>query len=130
MNRKFDDDKFRADWQILRIKEANKGLFERFQVRNIDRKDMIVNLSKLYRLFLEEREELINQLFDPADQAAIYSEYREWWDKPDCEVITSRTVYKNLTHTDHSKEIQSKTYFAQFRLCYTDEEYEKWYEPF
>ena len=81
MNRKFDDDKFRADWQILRIKEANKGLFEGFQVRNIDRKDVIVNLSKLYRLFLEEREELINQLFDPADQAAIYSEYREWWDE-------------------------------------------------
>ena len=41
MNRKFDDDKFRADWQILRIKEANKGLFEGFQVRDVDRKDFI-----------------------------------------------------------------------------------------
>ncbi len=130
MDHKFENDRYRADWQIMRIIEAKKGLFEGFRVKNIDRKDTIINLSKLYRHFLAEKEERINYLSESEDQSAIYLEYREWWDEPDSEVLTSRTEIKNLTHSDNTKEIQSKTFFAEFRLCYTDEEYEKWYEPF
>ena len=130
MDHKFENDRYSADWQIMRIIEAKKGLFEGFRVKNIDRKDTIINLSKLYRHFLAEKEERINYLSESEDQSAIYLEYREWWDEPDSEVLTSRTEIKNLTHSDNTKEIQSKTFFAEFRLCYTDEEYEKWYEPF
>ena len=29
-----------------------------------------------------------------------------------------------------TKEIRSKTFFAQFRFCYCDDDYYKWYLPF
>ena len=91
---------------------------------------MIINLSQLYRVHLDEKEDRINYLSEPEDQDAIYEEFREWFEDPECEINTSRTEYINLTHSDHTKEIQSKTYFAQFRFCYSDEDYYKWYLPF
>jgi len=99
-------------------------------VSNDDRKDIKINVSKLYRIYLEENEYRIRYLYDTADQDAIFKEFREWFEDSDCEIITSKNEYMNLTHSNFSNEIQSKTYFAQFRFCYDDNDYYKWYAPF
>ena len=130
MDHEYLNSKFKADWQIRRIRECQKGIFQGFHVPNDDRKEEIINLSKLYRIHLEEKGDRINYLSDSADQDAIYEEFREWWEDPECEIMTSQTEYINLTHSDLTKEIQAKTYFAQFRFCYTDDDYYKWYLPF
>ena len=130
MDHEYLNTKFKAEWQIKRINESQKGIFEGFHVPNDDRREVIINLTKLYRMHLEEKEDRINYLSEPEDQDAIYEEFREWFEDPECEINTSRTENINLTHSDHTKEIQSKTYFAQFRFCYSDEDYYKWYLPF
>ena len=130
MDHEYLNTKFKAEWQIKRINESQKGIFQGFFVPNEDRKEVIINLSKLYRIHLEEKEDRINYLSESGDQDAIYEEFREWFEDPQCEILTSRTEYMNLTHSDHTKEIQSKTYFARFRFCYNDDDYYKWYAPF
>ena len=125
MDYEYLNTKFKAEWQIKRINESQKGIIEGFHVPNDDRREVIINLTKLYRMHLEEKEHRINYLSDSADQDAIYEEFREWWDDSECEIMTSKTEYMNLTHSDHSKEIQSKTYFTKFRFCYSDEDYYK-----
>ena len=79
---------------------------------------------------MDEKEDRINYLSEPEDQDAIYEEFREWFEDPECEIITIKTEYIFLTHSDHTKEVQSKTYHARFRFCYSDEDYYKWYLPF
>ena len=130
MDHEYLNSKFKAEWQIKRINESQKGIFQGFFVPNDARKEVIINLSKLYRIHLEEKENRINYLSESGDQDAIYEEFREWFEDPQCEILTSRTEYMNLTHSDHTKEIQSKTYFARFRFCYNDDDYYKWYAPF
>ena len=130
MDHKFENNKFKAEWQIKRINESQKGLFQGFHIHNVDRREAIINLSKLYRIHLGEKEDRINYLSESLDQKAIFEEFREWWDDQRCEIITSRTEFMNLTHSDRTKEIQSKTYFAKFRFCYTDEQYDLLYEQF
>jgi len=130
MDHEYLNTKFKAEWQIKRINECQRGIFQGFFVPNEARKEVIINLSKLYRIHLKEKEDRINYLSDSEDQNAIYEEFREWFEDPGCEILTSRTEYMNLTHSDHTKEIQSKTYFAQFRFCYNDDDYDKWYLPF
>ena len=130
MDYEYLNTKFKAEWQIKRINESQKGIFQGFHVPNDDRKDIIINLSKLYRIFLEEKEYRINHLSDAADQDAIYEEFREWFDDLECEIMTSKTEYMNLTHSDLTREIQSKTYFAKFRFCFDDDDFYKWYAPF
>ena len=130
MDHEYLNTKFKAEWQIKRINESQKGIFQGFFVPNDARKEVIINLSKLYRIHLEEKENRINYLSESGDQDAIYEEFREWFEDPQCEILTSRTEYMNLTHSDHTKEIQSKTYFARFRFCYNDDDYYKWYAPF
>ena len=130
MDHEYLNSKFKAEWQIKRINESQKGILQGFFVSNEDRKEVIINLSKLYRIHLEEKEDRINYLSESEDQDAIYEEFREWFEDPQCEILTSRTEYMNLTHSDHTKEIQSKTYFARFRFCYNDDDYYKWYAPF
>ena len=130
MDHEYLNTKFKAEWQIKRINECQKGLFQGFHVPNVDRREDIINLSKLYRIHLEEKEDRINYLSDSADQEALYEEFREWFEEPQCEIITSKTEYINLTHSDHTKEIRSKTFFAFFRFCYSDEDYSNWYDPF
>ena len=130
MDHEYLNTKFKAEWQIKRINECQRGIFQGFFVPNEARKEVIINLSKLYRIHLKEKEDRINYLSDSEDQNAIYEEFREWFEDPGCEILTSRTEYMNLTHSDHTKEIQSKTYFARFRFCYSDEDYYKWYLPF
>ena len=50
-NRQMDNEylntKFKAEWQIKRINESQKGIFQGFFVPNEDRKEVIINLSKL-----------------------------------------------------------------------------------
>ena len=130
MDHEYLNSKFKAEWQIKRINESQKGILQGFLMPNEDRKEVIINLSKLYRIHLEEKEDRINYLSESEDQNAIYEEFREWFEDPQCEILTSRTEYMNLTHSDHTKEIQSKTYFARFRFCYNDDDYYKWYAPF
>ena len=130
MDHEYLNSKFKAEWQIKRINESQKGILQGFFVPNEDRKEVIINLSKLYRIHLEEKEDRINYLSESGDQDAIYEEFREWFEDPQCEILTSRTEYMNLTHSDHTKEIQSKTYFARFRFCYNDDDYYNWYAPF
>ena len=130
MDHEYLNSKFKAEWQIKRINESQKGILQGFFVPNEDRKEVIINLSKLYRIHLEEKVDRINYLSESEDQNAIYEEFREWFEDPQCEILTSRTEYMNLTHSDHTKEIQSKTYFARFRFCYNDDDYYKWYAPF
>ena len=130
MDHEYLNTKFKAEWQIKRINECQRGIFQGFFVPNEARKEVIINLSKLYRIHLKEKEDRINYLSDSEDQNAIYEEFREWFEDPGCEILTSRTEYMNLTHSDHTKEIQSKTYFARFRFCYNDDDYYKCYEPF
>ena len=134
MDRKFQNDKFRAEWQMKRINECQKGMFSGFHVPNFatdyDRGEEIINLSKLYRLHLQDKEDRINILSESADQDAIYQEFREWWDDKSCEIITSKTEYVNLKNSDFSIEIESKTYFAEFRFVYTKEQYDFHYLPF
>ena len=130
MDYEYLNTKFKAEWQIKRINESQKGIFQGFHVPNDDRKDIIINLSKLYRIYLEEKANRINHLSDAADQDAIYEEFREWFDDLECEIMTSKTEYMNLTGTLDIKEIKSKTYFARFRFCYDDDDFYKWYAPF
>ena len=130
MDHEYLNTKFKAEWQIKRINESQKGILQGFFVSNEDRKEVIINLSKLYRIHLEEKVDRINYLSESEDQNAIYEEFREWFEDPQCEILTSRTEYMNLTHSDHTKEIQSKTYFARFRFCYNDDDYYNWYAPF
>ena len=130
MDYEYLNTKFKAEWQIKRINESQKGIFQGFHVPNDDRKDIIINLSKLYRIFLEEKQNRIHHLSDAADQDAIYEEFREWFDDLECEIMTSKTEYMNLTHSDLTREIQSKTYFAKFRFCFDDDDFYKWYAPF
>ena len=130
MDHEYLNSKFKAEWQIKRINESQKGILQGFFVPNEDRKEVIINLSKLYRIHLEEKVDRINYLSESEAQKAIYEEFREWFEDPQCEILTSRTEYMNLTHSDHTKEIQSKTYFARFRFCYNDDDYYKWYAPF
>ena len=130
MDHEYLNSKFKAEWQIKRINESQKGILQGFFVSNEDRKEVIINLSKLYRIHLEEKVDRINYLSESEDQNAIYEEFREWFEDPQCEILTSRTEYMNLTHSDHTKEIQSKTYFARFRFCYNDDDYYNWYAPF
>ena len=47
MDHKFENNKFKAEWQIKRINESQKGLFQGFQIPNVDRREAIINLSKL-----------------------------------------------------------------------------------
>ena len=56
MDYEYLNTKFKAEWQIKRINESQKGIFQGFHVPNDDRKDIIINLSKLYRIFLEEKQ--------------------------------------------------------------------------
>ena len=77
MDHEYLNTKFKAEWQIKRINEFQKGIFQGFHVPNDDRKEAIINLSKLYRVHLEENKDLINYLSEPEDQDAIYEELHE-----------------------------------------------------
>ena len=46
MDHNYLNTKFKAEWQIKRINESQKGIFEGFHVPNDDRKEAIINLSK------------------------------------------------------------------------------------
>ena len=71
MDHEYLNTKFKAEWQIKRINECQKGIFQGFHVPNVDRREDIINLSKLYRIHLEEKEDRINYLSDSADQEAL-----------------------------------------------------------
>ena len=126
MDHEYLNTKFKAEWQIKRINECQKGIFQGFHVPNVDRKEAIINLSKLYRIHLEEKEDRINYLSESADKEALYEEFREWFEEPHCEIITSKTEYINLTHSDHTKEIRSKTFFALLYIVWSNEFKKTW----
>ena len=52
MDHEYLNTKFKAEWQIKRINESQKGIFEGLNVTNDDRREVIINITKLNRMHL------------------------------------------------------------------------------
>ena len=51
MDHKFENNKFKAEWQIKRLNESQKGLFQGFHIANVDRREAIIKILSIFNCF-------------------------------------------------------------------------------